>query len=114
MDIFFRGGGGALTGGVVCVERESAFTGSLRVVGYGRSRRSVANRVAKKAVSAATTSTGVSIFRAGSCFARLLESGRRFFDMGKWMAHLPRTWQATVPPRRQWAPALRAALWWPV
>jgi hypothetical protein len=78
---------GALTGGVStrgagCVDRESTRIGSVGSLASGRSRSSVANRVAKKAVSIETTRTGVSIFRAEPGRAGLLESGGRFLDMG--------------------------------
>jgi hypothetical protein len=80
-------GGGAPTGGgfsreADCVARESAGSGSVGSLASGRSRTRVANRVAKKAVSAKTTSAGVSIFWADASGARLLESGGRFLDMG--------------------------------
>jgi hypothetical protein len=79
-------GGCALTGGVFtrgaeCVNRELARIGSVGSPGSGRSASSVVNRVAKKVVSAETTSTGVSIFRVDARRARLLESGGRFLDM---------------------------------
>jgi len=80
-------GGGAPTGGgfsrgADCVARESAGSGSVGSLVSGRSRSSVTNRLAKKAVSAKTTSAGVSIFWADTSAARLLESGGRFLDMG--------------------------------
>ena len=80
-------GGGALTGGVFtrgvdCVNREPAEIDSVGSLDSGRSRSSVAKRVAKKAVNIETTSTGVSIFRAEPGRSSLLESGGRFLDMG--------------------------------
>ncbi len=85
-------GGGALTGGAStggvftcgagCVDREPADVGSVGSLASGRSRSSVAKRVAKKAVNIDTTSTGVSIFRAEPGRSSLLESGGRFLDMG--------------------------------
>jgi hypothetical protein len=48
----------------------------------GRIMSSVANRLAKKAVSAKTISAGVSIFAADASGVRLLESRGRFLDMG--------------------------------
>jgi hypothetical protein len=74
--------GGGFTRGADCVDRESAGSGSVGSLASGRSMSSVANRLAKKAVSAKTTSAGVSIFRADASGARLLESGGRFLDMG--------------------------------
>ena len=80
-------GGGALTDGAFTrgadsVDREPAGVGSGGSLASGRSRTRVANRVAKKSVSAKTTSAGVSIFWADASAARLLESGGRFLDMG--------------------------------
>jgi hypothetical protein len=73
---------GVLTRGADRADRELAGIGSVGSLASGRSRSSVANRLAKKAVSAKTTSTGVSIFRADASGARLLESRGRFLDMG--------------------------------
>ena len=72
---------GGFTRGADCAEPEPARIGSVGSLASGRSRSSVANRLAKKAISAATTSTGVSIFRADVRCARLLESEGRFLDM---------------------------------
>jgi len=74
--------GGGFTRGADCVDRESAGSGSVESLASGRSRTRVANRLAKKAVSAKTTSARVSIFWADASGARLLESGGRFLDMG--------------------------------
>jgi hypothetical protein len=67
--------GGGFTRGADCVDRESAGSGSVESLAPGRSRTSVANRLAKKAVSAKTISARVSIFWADAGGARLLESG---------------------------------------
>jgi len=74
--------GGGFAGGAGCVNREPAGIGSVGSLASGRSQSSVANRVAKKAVSAKTTSARVSIFWAAARFDGLLESGGRFLDMG--------------------------------
>ena len=74
--------GGGFTRGADCVDREPTGSGSVGSLASGRSRTSVANRLAKKAVSAKTISAKVSIFWADASGARLLESGGRFLDMG--------------------------------
>jgi hypothetical protein len=73
--------GGAFTRGADCADRETAGSGSVGPLASGRSTSSVTNRLAKKPVSAKTTSAGVSIFRADASGARLLEPGGRFLDM---------------------------------
>jgi peptidyl-prolyl cis-trans isomerase C len=72
--------GGALTGGgftrgAACADCEPAGSSSVGPLASGRSTSSVTNRLAKKPVSAKTTSAGVSIFWADASGARLLESG---------------------------------------
>jgi len=73
---------GGFTRGAGCADRESTASGPVGSPASGRSMSSVANRLAKKAVSAKTISAGVSIFWADASAARLLESGGRFLDMG--------------------------------
>jgi hypothetical protein len=74
--------GGGFTRGADCVDRDSAGSGSVGSLAFGRSTSSVTNRLTKKPVSAKTTSAGVSIFWADASGARLLEPGGRFLDMG--------------------------------
>ena len=97
--------GGALTGGgftrgTDCADREPAGVSSLGSLASGRSRSSVANRLAKKPVSAKTTSVGVSIFRADASGARLLESGGVIPRHGQWIAQLSHVWQAIASPQK--------------
>jgi hypothetical protein len=73
--------GGADTRGSVRGESAAAGIASVGLLDSGRSTSSVANRTAKTAVSAETTSTGMSIFRVEPGWVRLLESGGRFLDM---------------------------------
>jgi len=74
--------GGGFTRGADCVDREPTGSGSVGSLASGRSRSRVANRLAKKSVSAKTTSARVSILWADARRARLLESRGRFLDMG--------------------------------